>query len=466
MQMKCLLCEIAVMSPSSAGSSGAAARSAGRPGPRRPRPGAASVFPVPERRLAVIDLGAAEAADRNLVDQMAARLDWSPLLVTQAGELAWSLTVNRPAAVVVLQPRDLPPDLALVDRVRKATRAPIAVLAGLNGPQTTMALAAGADTVIAPSVRDEELGARLLALVRRAAEGSDAGARYLVSGRLRVDLWQREATLDHRPVPLTATELRLLVCLMEAGGHAVPASRIVARVWGWAGGDDGLNTLRITVARLRRKLGEGAGAQRFVVSVRGTGYRFGGQVTEVGEHEPRPGTSAEETGDELLLAERLARRCEELASAPDAELAAARVAEALIVEGSADAVGLHLLAGDRLQLVAHRGFSAAWEQAARELRLADTGYAAVRALTATEPLQLRRRQERQYPGTAELARTELPGTYLFVPLRSGNAVVGAMGVHRHSDEPFGPLTITYLRAVAALCGVCLETRWRAGTSAD
>ncbi|MGJ3561408.1 hypothetical protein ACR6C2_36615 [Streptomyces sp. INA 01156] len=161
------------------------------PRTRRARTGAASVFPVPAQRLAVVDLGN-ELHTRPHVGAMSERLNWSVLHLHEAEELGWALTVNRPAAVLVIIPADLPPDPTTVARVRRATRAPIAVLADVTGPQSVALISAGADTVLPTSTREEEMGARVLALVRRAAEGSDAGARYLLSGPLRVDLWQRE----------------------------------------------------------------------------------------------------------------------------------------------------------------------------------------------------------------------------------------------------------------------------------
>lgn len=417
-------------------------------------PAAAAVFPVPSQRLAVVDL-AAELDRYPAVTRMAQRLGWGTLHLTDGEQFVWALRVNRPAAVIVLLPADVAPEPATVEQIRRATRVPIAVVGEAGGPQSVALITAGADTVLPADIRGEELGARMLALVRRAAEGSDTGARYLLSGPLRVDLWQREATLDTEPAPLTGTEFRLLVCLMEAGGQVVPSSRVISRVWGRAGADDGLNTLRLCIGRLRRKLGDAAAAPRFVLSVRGAGYRFGGQVTEVAAREEE---RRHEHGGDLLLAERLARRCAELAEAPDAGGAASQVTRALIHEGTLDAVGLHLIEGDSLALIAHHGFSAAWEHAARELRLADSGYASVQTLTADEPLQIRRTATARYARTAELTRVEFPGTYLFVPMRSGSQVVGVMGCHRHSSEPFGPLSITYLQAVAALCGVCLTAR--------
>jgi DNA-binding response OmpR family regulator len=435
----------------------------GMPPARRARTGAAAVFPVPSQRLAVVDV-ASELQLHAVISTMADRLGWTILHLTDRQELTWALRVNRPSAVLVVLAAGLPPTRHVVEQVRRAIQVPIAVLGDVSGPQSVSLIAAGADTVLATRMRDEELGARMLALVRRAAEGSDSGARYLQSGPLLVDLWQREATRDMEPLLLTNTEFRLLVCLMGSAGRVVPSSRIISRVWGWAGNQDGLNTLRICVARLRKKLGDNIGEPRYVVSARGTGYRFGAKVNELAAREVEQ--SVDDGGD-MLLAERLARRCEELADAPDAHTAALQVARSLIQEGTVDAVGLHVIRGDHLQLVAHHGFSATWEEAAQELRLADSGFAAVETLTADEPLQLRRFSGKSgYPRTAALARLEFPGTYLFVPMRSGSQVVGVMGCHRHSPEPFGHLSITYLKAVAALCGVCLTSRWCSDDSRD
>src|SRR5690606_25391103 len=168
---------------------------------RRMRTGAAAVFQVPSQRLAVVDL-AAELGRRPAVTNMSVRLGWGFLHLTDSEQLIWALRVNRPAAVLVLLPSDLPPDVVTVERARRAARDTIAVMGEVSGPQSAALPDAGAEAALRGSIREEEPDARMLAPVRRAAEGSDAGDRYLVSGPLLIDLWQREATLDTAPLAL------------------------------------------------------------------------------------------------------------------------------------------------------------------------------------------------------------------------------------------------------------------------
>ena len=63
---------------------------------------------------------------------------------------------------------------------------------------------------------------------------------------------------------------------------ALTSDTIVRQVWGWYT-SDGKNALRIFVNRLRRKLGDDSRDPEFVASVRGTGYRFIRNVTQLGD---------------------------------------------------------------------------------------------------------------------------------------------------------------------------------------
>lgn len=421
----------------------------GGPPSRRPRVGPSAVFPIPRQRLAIVgpspDHPAVVAAVRT-----AEKVGWPHLLVTDPGEVVWAITVNKPALVLVCS-ADVTSDADDVGAIRNSYKGPIAVLAAQTPQATVATLVAGADTVLNPDMRDEELGARLLALVRRTAEGSESGARFLTSGELSVDLWRKEVTLARSTLHLSSTEYRLLVCLMESAGQIVPWNRVLHRVWGWSEAD--VNMLRIYVTRLRKALGESGSNPHFIKSARGHGYMFTGSVIESGDRETQA------VDGELPIVQRLAAKCIELAATTDVSSTAERIVSLLVAEGTVDAVGLHLLDGDVLRLIAHCGFTTEWEEMAQELTVADSRFASGRAVSTAEPVQVLRLRTRTYPGTSEACGAEDPGNYLFVPILFGGRAIGSMGVLRHSVEPIGPMALSYLRAVAALCGTCLGPRW-------
>lgn len=421
---------------------------------RRAVRGPGGVFPIPHQRLIVVSLEP-ENETAAPVLRMAQRLDWPALIISERDKITWTVAVNKPALVVIAGCTEVQEQETVIEAVRNAGRCPIVVVDDLSSRGVLKALTAGADTVITTATRDEEMAARLLALVRRSAAGSDSGARYLSAGNLHVDLWTRDAHLAGIPLALSNTEFRLLVCLMEQAGKVVPANRILYRVWGW-GGDEGLNTLRIYVTRLRQKLGESAKEPIFIRSVRSQGYLFGPGVIEHGDRETLP---SEDGGAEIM--ERLVGKCDVLNNAPDIATAAENIVEALVSEGTVDAVGLHLTEGNSLKLLAHRGFTAVWEEAAQDLLLMDSRFASIQAVTTAEPIQVLRLHRKGYPGTSVACSAEGPGTYLFVPIKNAGTVIGTMGILRHSIEPFGPMTMSYLQAVASLCGTSLSARTQA-----
>lgn len=428
------------------------------PGLRAGR-GPGGVFPVPRKRLIIVSLGPVSEVAASIV-RMAQRLEWPTLTVTELDKVTWATSVNKPALVVVAGNGQLQENMAVIEAVRNTGKCPVVVIDDLSSQGVMKTLVAGADTVIGTEIREDELAARLLALMRRSAAGSDSGARYLTAGELHVDLWARETHSSGKPLGLSSTEFRLLVCLMEQAGQTVPTNRILYRVWGW-GGEEGLNALRIYMTRLRHKLGESGKESSFIRSVRGQGYLFVPRVIEHGDRETLPSAHG---GVEIM--QRLVGKCEVLNNAPDIATAAENIVEALVSEGTVDAVGLHLTEGSSLKLIAHRGFSAAWEDAARDLLLMDSRFASIQAVTTAEPIQVLRLQGKGYPGTSVACSEEGPGTYLFVPIKNAGTVIGTMGILRHSLEPYGPMTMSYLQAVAALCGTSLGVRSRARQRSD
>jgi len=91
-------------------------------------------------------------------------------------------------------------------------------------------------------------------------------------GSLRVDVDGHYVFVKETEVHVSATEMRLLVYLIEAGGRECGRGELLQAVWGYGPGTS-TRTLETHIKRLRDKLRE---AGPFLETVRGLGYRVVG----------------------------------------------------------------------------------------------------------------------------------------------------------------------------------------------
>jgi DNA-binding response OmpR family regulator len=113
-------------------------------------------------------------------------------------------------------------------------------------------LGRGADDYLPKPFAFAELLARVGALVRRA---QPALPPVLVCGDLQLDTAKRGAWRAGQPLELGPKEFGVLELLLAAQGRVVSAEEILARVWDEAA-DPFTSTVKVTVSRLRRKLGD------------------------------------------------------------------------------------------------------------------------------------------------------------------------------------------------------------------
>jgi DNA-binding response OmpR family regulator len=185
------------------------------------------------------------------------------------GEQALERAAVNDYDVIVLD-RDLPRvhgDQVCRELVTLGARARVLMLTAAGAVEDLVdGLSLGADDYLAKPFAFAELIARIRALARRA---QPAVPPVLTRGGITFDTAQRVAKRAGRRLSLSPKELAVLELLLEARGTPVSAEQLLERAWDEAA-DPFTNTVKVTVSRLRRKLGD----PPIIETVPHAGYRI------------------------------------------------------------------------------------------------------------------------------------------------------------------------------------------------
>ena len=156
---------------------------------------------------------------------------------------------------------------------RAGLRMPVILLtAKTQESDKVLGLDLGADDYVTKPFSPRELRARVKAALRRSAGEMPEIYRF---GDAEVDFTRCELRRGGRSVEMTPIEFKLLAAFIRHRGHALSRDKLLDQVWG----RETFVTDRVVdthITNLRKKIEPKPSEPRFLVNVRGMGYRFDG----------------------------------------------------------------------------------------------------------------------------------------------------------------------------------------------
>ncbi len=159
--------------------------------------------------------------------------------------------------------------------LRARSAVPIIMLTAKDSEiDKVVGLELGADDYVTKPYSARELVARMRAVLRRRTEAEPAVAdSTLAAGPVRLDVDRHVVAVDGQPVSLPLKEFDLLELLLRNAGRVLTRGQLIDRVWGADYVGD-TKTLDVHVKRLRAKLEPDPANPKYLLTVRGLGYKF------------------------------------------------------------------------------------------------------------------------------------------------------------------------------------------------
>ncbi|MBW6463522.1 MAG: response regulator [Dethiobacteria bacterium] len=191
------------------------------------------------------------------------------------GKAALDIISTEPVTTIIL---DLGlPDmdgLEIIKQVRTFSDVPIIVVSARDqDTEKVEALDAGADDYLSKPFSIKELLARIRVVLRHTSVLKNDGLAVYNLADLEIDLARHKVTLKGKEIHFTPIEFKVITLLLKNYGKVLTHNFILKEVWG-SSIDNDVQSLRVFMANIRRKIEENPAEPRYIITEVGVGYRF------------------------------------------------------------------------------------------------------------------------------------------------------------------------------------------------
>lgn len=183
---------------------------------------------------------------------------------------------ERNGADLVLLDLMLPgqPGTDVIRQIRQESQVPVIMLTAKDGEvDKVVGLELGADDYVTKPYSARELIARIRAVMRRNAESDELIPDTISAGPVRMDVERHVVSVGGAEITMPLKEFDLLEMLLRNAGRVMTRGQLIDRVWG-PGYVGDTKTLDVHIKRLRSKIEPDPSTPRYLMTVRGLGYKF------------------------------------------------------------------------------------------------------------------------------------------------------------------------------------------------
>ena len=162
----------------------------------------------------------------------------------------------------------------ICQNIRIKSTIPILILsAKIDEFDKVKGLDLGADDYITKPFRPRELLARVNALLRRSQVFNKENLEIIDIENIRIYTKEYKVEKNGRDLDLSRNEFELLVFLSKNPRQVFSREQLYERIWGFDSYGD-LNTVTVTINRLRQKIEDNPKNPKYILTVWGVGYKF------------------------------------------------------------------------------------------------------------------------------------------------------------------------------------------------